>query len=129
MEDKRIKTVKKWREPKSMRDIQVFLEFANFYWRFLYGFSKIARPLTLMLRMSFTIRSAKNLSQINVAEDAEVGVGGGGDCDKKTVERSLSKNLIRAGYLTSNTKKAFNHFWHAFTKALIFQHFDPEHHI
>ena len=26
-------------------------------------------------------------------------------------------------------KKAFNHLWHAFTQASIFQHFDPEWHI
>lgn len=31
MEDKQIETVKDWREPQSVRDIQVFLGFANFY--------------------------------------------------------------------------------------------------
>ena len=31
MEAKRIEMVKKWLEPKSVRDIQVFLGFANFY--------------------------------------------------------------------------------------------------
>ena len=32
-------------------------------------------------------------------------------------------------YLTPAAKKAFNHLWHAFTKALIFQYFDPKWHI
>ena len=50
MEAKRIKVVKDWPEPKSVRDIQVFLGFANFYRRFIQGFSKIAAPLTSMLK-------------------------------------------------------------------------------
>ena len=32
MEDERIRAVKQWPEPKLVRDIQVFLGFANFYW-------------------------------------------------------------------------------------------------
>ena len=35
MKDERIKAVKQWPEPKSVRDIQVFLGFANFYWQFI----------------------------------------------------------------------------------------------
>ena len=31
IEDKKIEVVKNWPEPKSIRDIQVFLDFANFY--------------------------------------------------------------------------------------------------
>ena len=42
IEDKRIEAVKNWPEPKSVRDIQVFLGFANFYQRFIRSFSKIA---------------------------------------------------------------------------------------
>lgn len=50
MEDKRIEAVKAWPEPKSVRDIQVFLGFANFYRRFIQGFSRIAAPLNSMLK-------------------------------------------------------------------------------
>ena len=46
IEAKRIEVVKDWPEPKSVRNIQVFLGFANFYWRFIQGFSKIIAPLT-----------------------------------------------------------------------------------
>ena len=35
MEAKRIEVVRKWPEPKSVQDIQVFLGFANFYWWFI----------------------------------------------------------------------------------------------
>ena len=35
MEDERIKAAKQWPEPKSIRDIQVLLGFANFHWQFI----------------------------------------------------------------------------------------------
>ena len=50
MEAERIKVVKDWSEPKSVRDIQVFLDFANFYRRFIQGFSRIATLLTSILK-------------------------------------------------------------------------------
>ena len=50
MEAKRIEIVKNWPEFKSIRNIQVFLGFANFYWQFIQGFSRIAVPLTSMLK-------------------------------------------------------------------------------
>lgn len=52
MEDKRIEAVKTWPKPKSGRDIQVFIGLAKFYQRFIQGFSKIAAPLTSMLKTS-----------------------------------------------------------------------------
>ena len=50
MEAERIEVVKDWPEPKSVRDIQVFLGFANFYQWFIQGFSKIVALLTSMLK-------------------------------------------------------------------------------
>ncbi len=49
MEEERIEAIRNWPEPQSVRDIQVFLGFANFYRRFIRNFSKIAAPFTLML--------------------------------------------------------------------------------
>ena len=50
MEEERIKAVRDWPEPQSVRDIQVFLGFANFYRRFIQGFSRLAALLTSMLK-------------------------------------------------------------------------------
>lgn len=50
MEDERIHSVRDWPRPQCVRDVQVFIGFANFYRRFIRGFSKIARPLTAMLK-------------------------------------------------------------------------------
>ena len=129
IKDEKIEAMRNWPEPKSVRDIQVFLGFANFYQRFIQGFSKIAGPLTSMLR---TTRSAENSPSL-MAEDAEVdSIGGGGDREDETVERSplTSKNSVGAtGYLTPGAKQAFTQLRQAFTKALILRHFDPECHI
>ena len=97
MEYKQIEVVKNWIEQKSIRDIQVFFGFANFYQGFIQRFSKIAGPLSFMLRMSSATTSTKNLLLlIDMAEVDEVGVSGGGDHEDKTVGRLPSKNLNRA---------------------------------
>ena len=61
MKDEQIKAVKNLPKPKSMKDIQVFFDFANFYWRFIQSFSKIAGPLNSMLRTTSTTKLSKNL--------------------------------------------------------------------
>ena len=129
MKDEKIKAVKNWPKPKSLKNIQVFRSFANFYWRFIQNFSKIAGPLTSMLRASPT-QSAKNLSLlVDVAKNAEVGVGVS-DCEDKTVGRSPSKNLNGAtSYLTPNARQTFTQLRQAFTEASILRHFDPKCHI
>ena len=52
MDPSRVDAIIKWKEhpPKTYRDIQVFIGFCNFYRRFIYGFSKIARPILLLLK-------------------------------------------------------------------------------
>ena len=50
LEAKKIKVIKDWPEPKSVYNIQVFLGSANFYWQFIQGFSRIAAPLTSILK-------------------------------------------------------------------------------
>ena len=128
MEDKRIEAVKNWPEPKLMRNIQVFIGFASFYQRFIRGFSRIAAPLTSMLK---TIGSWDSAQRDN---DDEV-VGGGGDKNLSKSKKSKSGIQTHIGatgeltFLTPSTKEIFNQLKQAFTKAPILQHFDPECHI
>ena len=70
MEDERIEAVKQWPEPQSVQDIQVFLGFANFYRRFIQGFSWIAAPLTSMLK---TLGDTESKTRPG---ESGVGVGG-----------------------------------------------------
>jgi hypothetical protein len=50
MDPDRVATVKDWPLPKTQRDIQVFIGFANYYRRFIRNFSLIAAPLTRILK-------------------------------------------------------------------------------
>ncbi len=77
MEEKRIKAVKTWPEPQSVRDIQVFLGFANSYRRFIKNFSRIAAPLTSMLRTTLLapLPTSGSKEAVNPTGD---GVGSGG---------------------------------------------------
>ena len=131
IEDEQIEIVKNWHEPKAIRDILVFFYFTNFYWHFIQSFSKITRPLTLMLKTRSAIRSSKNLLlPIDVVEVDKIGVSNGGDYEDETVGRSLSENLNKAMlYPTSNAKQVFTQMREAFTKAPILWHFDLECHI
>src|SRR3954462_6680088 len=46
MDPLKVKGVADWPKPKNKKDIQSFLGFANFYQRFIKGYSEMARPLT-----------------------------------------------------------------------------------
>ena len=59
MEAKRIEVIKNSLELKSVHNIQIFLDFTNFYWQFIQGFSRIAALFILMLK---TIRSRDKLA-------------------------------------------------------------------
>ena len=52
MDEERVKTIKEWPRPKTYREVQVFLGFANFYRRFIHRYSSIAAPLTGLLKGS-----------------------------------------------------------------------------
>ena len=133
MEDERIEAVKNWPEPTSVRDIQVFIGFANFYRRFIKGFSRIAAPLISLLK---TTGLSDSVSKVFRANDDEI-VGGGSSRANETVRNSSKKSThtpnIRAtgesNFLTPDAKKAFNHLRLAFIKAPILRHFDLESHI
>jgi len=50
MDQRRVDTIKDWPTPTTVRELQVFLGFANFYRRFIAGYSKIAAPMTSLLK-------------------------------------------------------------------------------
>lgn len=128
IEDKKIDMVKNWPKPKSMQNIQFFLGFANFYQWFIQDFCKIAGLLTLMLRMSLIIWSAKNLLS-NLAEYIEIDNGDGDQ--NKIIERLLqaSNSNKKTDYLNSNAKKCFTQLRQLFTQVPIFECSDSEQYI
>ncbi|KAL8296565.1 hypothetical protein RB600_001856 [Gaeumannomyces tritici] len=52
MDPDRTKAIQEWQPPESYRDIQVFLGFANFYRKFIPGYSRVVAPMTGLLKGS-----------------------------------------------------------------------------
>ena len=85
----------------SVRNIQVFLGFANFYQHFIQQFSKIAAPLTSILKTTFFPTNVKK----------------------------LLKATGNSNFLTPKAKLAFLQLKKVFTKAPILPHFHPQRYI
>ncbi len=131
IEEEKIEAVRDWPELQSVRDIQVFLGFANFYRRFIRNFSRIAVPLTSMLRT--TNESTGDETQSTQAENHDApgaaggagGGGGGGSFEnlstavksakfkKPKLTKSKKSDLAKANsgtdFLTPEAKKVFIH--------------------
>ena len=52
MDQEKIQTVLEWEAPGTVKEVQSFLGFANFYRRFIEGYSKLTRPLTDLTKKS-----------------------------------------------------------------------------
>jgi hypothetical protein len=50
MEKEKIRAIQEWPVPRTVKQVQSFLGFANFYRRFVNDFSRIAKPLTMLTR-------------------------------------------------------------------------------
>ncbi len=112
MEEERIQSVTNWPELKSLRDIQVFVGFANFYRRFIQGFSRIASPLTELTKTS----PSKGDLRVTNAQ---------GDTSVVFAQKPLYEK--RAPFvLTEEAKKAFEDLKTAFTTAPVLRHFNPD---
>jgi len=46
----KVDSIRKWKGPRSVKEVQIFLGFANFYRRFIANFSKICKPITETLK-------------------------------------------------------------------------------
>ena len=108
IEVKRIEVIWEWPEPKSIQDMQVFLDFANFYQQFIQSFSKIATPLTSMLKT--TVSSHMLVANELFAADEVGGVEGSDEsiekCGKLSKTGKLSKSENLKGKKSVKSKKS-----------------------
>ena len=51
-ESQKIDAIKNWLKFKTVYNIHVFLNFANFYWQFISSFNRIVTPLILILKIT-----------------------------------------------------------------------------
>ena len=50
MDPAKVQTMLEWQTPRSVRDVQCFLGFANFYRKFIQDYSKLILPLTQLTK-------------------------------------------------------------------------------
>jgi len=50
MSTRKVDSIRKWKAPRSVKEVQIFLGYANFYGRFIKNFSKICKALTETLK-------------------------------------------------------------------------------
>jgi len=50
MSDRKVKSVQNWAHPRSVKEVEIFIGFANFYRRFIKDFSKVCKPITGTLK-------------------------------------------------------------------------------
>lgn len=50
MDPAKIRAIQDWADPEKLKDVQAFIGFANFYRRFIFGFSRIVAPMTLLIK-------------------------------------------------------------------------------
>ena len=122
MEDEKIKAVNQWPKPKLVKDIQIFLGFANFYWQFIQDFSCIAAPLTSMLKTIESIESIKNSKEIKGKAGGNSIISGGEVTNqinptrrKKQAKTTKSRNLVKSKnldfFLNSRNKEVGTDFF------------------
>jgi len=99
MESDSISTIEDWPTPKSVRDVQVHLGFANFYRRSIRMYAKVTLPLTELLMKAETPNAPKT--------------------DQKSNKPTYKWEW------TSEAELAFRKLKRGCTVALILQHFDP----
>ena len=50
MDPRKLKGIQDWPAPTTVKQVQGFLGFGNFYWHYIWGFSEIAQPLNELLK-------------------------------------------------------------------------------
>ncbi|XP_048039405.1 uncharacterized protein LOC125264212 [Megalobrama amblycephala] len=72
MDERKVESITNWPEPTTIKELQRFLGFSNFYRRFIKGYSSIAHPLTSLLRnqpksLSWTPAATNAFNQLKEA--------------------------------------------------------------
>ena len=70
MDPYKVKAVQEWPDLKTKRDVRKFIGFANFYRKFINGYSEIVRPLTILLskKRTFTWGEAQQGAMLKLKE-------------------------------------------------------------
>ena len=66
----KIQSIMDWETPRSVKDVRSFLGLAGYYRRFIEGFSKIAKPMTDLLKKPDLLKKGKKFEWSDKAEES-----------------------------------------------------------
>ena len=112
MEKSRIETIKAWPEPTCIRDIQMFLGFANFYRRFIERYSRICLPLNKLVKGEDVHKKGPRFRNLRLRSKSPPG------------RRPMPKRPTQFEF-TQEARDAFNELKEVFTTAPVLRHFNP----
>ena len=103
MDPKKIETIQNWNTPENLKDVRAFIGFANFYRRFIKGFSRLAGPLTALSKKKIPFvwtadcaRAFIDLKTMFTSDDVLLHF----DPDKESVVETDSSDYVNAGVLS-----------------------------
>ena len=112
MEKSRIETIKAWPEPTCIRDVQMFLGFANFYRRFIERYSRICLPLNKLVKGEDVHKKGPRFRNLRLRSKSPPG------------RRPMPKRPTQFEF-TQEARDAFNELKEVFTTAPVLRHFNP----
>jgi hypothetical protein len=112
MEESRIEAIQSWPEPICVRDVQVFLGFANFYRRFIKGYSRICIPLTELTKGEEAHKKGPKSRNLRLRSRSPR--------NRRKMFKKQSQFVF-----TQQARNAVDTLKKAFTSAPILRHFDP----
>jgi hypothetical protein len=71
MSPEKVQTIKVWAPPRSVKHVQQFIGFANFYRRFIEGSFKMARSLTELTKKEKHVQNAKNANNAQNVQNVQ----------------------------------------------------------
>ena len=103
MDPKKVETILQWPELRNVKDVQSLLGFANFYRRFIYGFSSIVAPLTALTKKGVEFRmTEKALQAVETLKKAFTSdtILRHFDPDKETIVETDASDYVSGGILS-----------------------------
>jgi hypothetical protein len=67
MDPSKLEGILDWPAPKTVKEVQSFLGFGNFYCRFIKGFSHLAHPLNDLLKRTRNLSGQKNAKNLLIS--------------------------------------------------------------
>jgi len=117
MKKEKVQGVLEWPTPKCIKNVQKFLELANYYRQFIEGLTAIARPLHNMVKKDqkwdWTKKQEKAFQELKKRFIKKL-VLAAPDLDKKTRMEVDALDYVTGGYYSWSVRMKDGDWWHSF---------------